>query len=241
MMIISVRILTLRIIQVDTLIKYLVDSLQSYESGHGDALHPIPLDPEKIFMGDHLALKPVTNEEFFWLKHSIGIGHIDEKLDAVMSTVASAMAPSSDLVSCAVPERSHMLCIHQSPSTRISYHHSDCVQVPSLPTLIPSSVDLLHHVRSGSGSVIIADQSEAGTVSTLPISGVSIPDLGHGPGAWRKAIKQWQEVDPVTNLCVLKDWPKNWYTGVMRTVTGSKRSQRQIVFEEYERYEILTI
>ena len=50
--------------QVDTLIKYLVYSLQNYESGHGDALHPIPLDPEKTFMGDDLALKPVTNDEF---------------------------------------------------------------------------------------------------------------------------------------------------------------------------------
>jgi hypothetical protein len=65
--------------QVDTLIKYLVDSLQSYESGHGDALHPIPLDPEKTFMGDDLALKPVTNHEFFRFKNSL-----DAKLDAIV-------------------------------------------------------------------------------------------------------------------------------------------------------------
>ncbi|KAF8816795.1 hypothetical protein BYT27DRAFT_7247967 [Phlegmacium glaucopus] len=215
----------LRIIQVDTLIKYLVDSLQSYESGHGGALHPIPLDPKKTFMGDHLSLKPVTTEEFFQLKHSIS--HMDEKLDAITSTISSAMEGSSDLVSCAVPE-------HSSPSKHMSYQqslHTDRVQIPSPSPINP------HHVRSGLDSSTIANSGATSCVqvqSALPISGVSIPDLGHGPGAWRRAIMQWQEVDPVTN-CALKDWPKHWYTGVMRTVTGSKRSQQQIVFEEYER------
>ncbi|KAF8798245.1 hypothetical protein BYT27DRAFT_7264839 [Phlegmacium glaucopus] len=196
---------------VDTLIKCLVDSLQSYESGHGGALHPIPLDPKKTFMGDHLSLKPVTTEEFFQLKHSIS--HMDEKLDAIVSTISLAMEGSSDLVSCAVPERS-------SPSKHMSYQqslHTDRVQIP-----LPSPINP-HHVRSGLDSSTIANSGATSCVrvqSALPISGVSIPDLGHGPSAWRRAIMQWQE---------------HWYTGVMRTVTGSKRSQRQIVFEEYER------
>ncbi|KAF8797576.1 hypothetical protein BYT27DRAFT_7228935 [Phlegmacium glaucopus] len=197
---------------VDTLIKYLVGSLQSYESGHGGALHPIPLDPEKTFMGDHLSLKPVTTEEFFQLKHSIS--HMDEKLDAIASTISSAMEGSSDLVSCAVPERS-------SPSKHMSYQqslHTDHVQIP-----LPSPINP-HHVHSGLDSSTIANSGATSCVraqSALPISGVSIPNLGHVPGAWRRAIMQWQEVDPVTN-CILKDQPKHW-------------SQQQIVFEEYER------
>ncbi|KAJ7898823.1 hypothetical protein B0H14DRAFT_3554223 [Mycena olivaceomarginata] len=40
--------------QVDTLMKYLVDSLQSYETGHGDALCPVPHEADKSFMGEHL-------------------------------------------------------------------------------------------------------------------------------------------------------------------------------------------
>ena len=70
--------------------------------------------------------------------------------------------------------------------------------------------------------------------SSPPIAGVSIPSLGHAPGAWRRAVKQWTEVDPQTGLA-LKDWPAKWYTGLMRTTTGSLRSQRQVIFEEYER------
>ena len=69
--------------------------------------------------------------------------------------------------------------------------------------------------------------------SSLPIAGVSIPSLGHAPGAWRRAVKQWTEVDPQTGFA-LRDWPTKWYTGLMRTTTGSKRGQRQIIFEEYE-------
>ena len=67
----------------------------------------------------------------------------------------------------------------------------------------------------------------------FPILGVLVPDLGHSSGAWKQAIKQWEEYDPMTKYA-LKDWPKDWYTGVMRTVTGSKRSQQQIVSKEYE-------
>ena len=69
--------------------------------------------------------------------------------------------------------------------------------------------------------------------SSLPIAGVSVPSLGHAPGAWRRAMKQWMEVDPQTGLA-LRDWPAKWYTGLMRTTTESLRSQRQIIFEEYE-------
>lgn len=51
--------------------KYLIDSLQSYESGHGDALSPVQNEPEKSFMGDHTLLQPVTKEEFRVFSSSI--------------------------------------------------------------------------------------------------------------------------------------------------------------------------
>jgi len=34
--------------------KYLIDSLQSYESGRGNALYPVCTEPEKRFMSDHI-------------------------------------------------------------------------------------------------------------------------------------------------------------------------------------------
>ena len=70
---------------------------------------------------------------------------------------------------------------------------------------------------------------------TAPHVNVSIPDLGRSRRAWRRAIKQWEEVDPITKLA-LKDWPEEWYTGEMCEVTGSKRGQRERVFKEFARY-----
>ena len=61
----------------------------------------------------------------------------------------------------------------------------------------------------------------------------AIPDLGRAPGAWLRAVKQWEEVDPITNYA-LRDWPKEWYEG--NSPTASKRNQRKTNFEEYIRY-----
>ena len=74
-------------IQCDTLIKYLVDSLQSFESGHGDALHPIPIDPINFFMGDHTAMAPATTEEVHQLSASISwnIQTLTTKIESVLS------------------------------------------------------------------------------------------------------------------------------------------------------------
>jgi hypothetical protein len=219
--------------QVDTLIKYLVDSLQSYESGHGDALHPIPLDSKKIFMGDHLALKPVTNHEFYQFKNNLG--RLDEKLDAIISTVALATGPPTTS-NAAGPDCTQTLINHSQ--TRI--RHSPYGRPASVSGSALVSIPIANPVEDSGCIFPVNGQATMATVQrtsklNLPISGVLVPDLGHSSGAWRRAIKQWEEYDPMTK-CALKDWPKEWYSGVMRTVTGSKRSQRQIVFEEYERY-----
>ena len=71
------------------------------------------------------------------------------------------------------------------------------------------------------------------SASAPPIADVSIPSLSRAPGAWRRALKQWTEVDPYTGLA-LKDWPTKWYKGLMKNKTASLQSQRQVIFEEYE-------
>jgi len=44
--------------------RYLLDSLQSYESEHGGALYPFRMEPDKSFMSEHTALQPPTTAEF---------------------------------------------------------------------------------------------------------------------------------------------------------------------------------
>ena len=50
-----------------------------------------------------------------------------------------------------------------------------------------------------------------------------------------RAIKQWEEDDATIGFKALKDWPESWYTGVMRTKFGAKRSNRKTIAMEYER------
>ena len=184
--------------QVDTLIKYLVDSLQSYESGHGDALHPIPLDPEKTFMGEHVALKPVTNHKFHQFRHSL-----NEKLDAIMSTVVSATTS----ITGSGAEHTQTLInksrtqIKHSPYGRpasISESASSLVSIPITDPVEDSSCTLPAPINGP------ATTATAQRTLKFPILGVLVPDLGHSSGAWKRAIKQWEEYDPTTK-CALKD------------------------------------
>jgi hypothetical protein len=55
-----------------------------------------------------------------------------------------------------------------------------------------------------------------------------IPNIPRGKDNWRKAVEQWDTL--------LRDWPEENYTGEMRTTAGMKRSLRQTIAEEYERW-----
>lgn len=68
----------------------------------------------------------------------------------------------------------------------------------------------------------------------VPYPDAVIPNLPRGADAWKGAIKQWNEKDSRTG-CALKDWPVEWYTGVMRTINQAKRHLRQLVNAEFER------
>jgi hypothetical protein len=71
---------------------------------------------------------------------------------------------------------------------------------------------------------------------SVPIIGESIPDFGHERGAWRKAITQWEQgTCEMPHDLALKDWQEAWYTKGMASVTGSKRSQRNSIADEYNR------
>lgn len=63
--------------------------------------------------------------------------------------------------------------------------------------------------------------SKSSSTKSVPIPGVSIPNLP--VGGWRVAVHQWENVDQTG--FALKCWPKAWYTGLMRTVMGTKRKK----------------
>ncbi|KAJ6497259.1 hypothetical protein DFH09DRAFT_945625 [Mycena vulgaris] len=205
---------------VDTLMKYLLDSLQSYETSHGDALCPVPREADKSFMGDHLRVAPVATEEF----------------RTVTSRIMTRIEEMSLNPTC---------CSHSSRNTKSVTPPSQSGPVQALPTTpgTDPTANTSQLQRGGQPIQPPRDESTASpTVPTIPMSqrksiipGVVIPDLKKGDLAWREAVRQWEEGDLLKGLKPLRDWPKEWYSDGMRLVTGTKRSQRKLVFDEYER------
>ncbi|KAJ7934594.1 hypothetical protein B0H13DRAFT_2227265 [Mycena leptocephala] len=182
---------------VDTLMKYLLDSLQSYEMGHSDALCPVPVEADQSFMGDHLLVRPVATEEFRSSKPT--------------RLYAGRSVPSGS-------GHSQLLASFTGDRTgRVSAQLSLPNRVPTPPLRKESPV---------LGSIPISDR-----VAIIP--GVGIPNLKKGETAWLDAIQQWEHGDAAKGLMALRDWPAEWYTGGMRRVTGSKRSQRKLISDEF--------
>lgn len=206
----------------DTLIKYLVDSLQSYESGHGDALCPISKEAEKSFMGDHLRVGPVSTEEYRRRQDLV-----DEKMAAIFQAISLNITST---------HRSRIPQVGIGiTETELQSTVRDNLEILSMP---PHTFDTTSENSAEFESTVplpAASPRSTALPKPVPIPGVSISDLGHGSTAWRTAIRQWEDKDPLTGLVGLKYWPREWYTGVMRTHTGAKRSTRKIIAEEYER------
>ncbi|KAK7015976.1 hypothetical protein R3P38DRAFT_2542938 [Favolaschia claudopus] len=199
---------------VDTLMKYLLDSLQSYETGHADALCPVQHEVDKSFMGEHLLVKPVTVGEFRATASEIMAQLKAMSLDAKNSHPRQA----TPMLSAGHSTRSPLLPSTAPPQTSAAHQDASAEEAPSPHT--PS--------RPNSRAPTLSERVEV-------ISGVFIPDLKKGDGAWLEAVRQWEHGDEAQGLKPLRDWPREWYSDGMRKVTGTKRSHRKLIFDEYER------
>lgn len=193
--------------------KYLIDSLQRYETGHGDALSPTPRDAEKSFMGEHNLVRAVTVNDFHVFSTSVLAA-----LNSRGSPCAGGHGRSSPSSPCSAPLVSLLPTDTPVPTGTFN-----------LPTQHPTVVSPPHN--SHTQLIPASTHSEA----PIPTAGVLITDLGRQRGAWRRALTQWKEPDPISKLPALQDWPEEWYTGPQKCVTASKRSIRMRISMEYDR------
>ncbi|KAF9056963.1 hypothetical protein BDP27DRAFT_1433134 [Rhodocollybia butyracea] len=194
---------------VDTLMKYLMDSLQSYETGHGNALCPSRFEPAKSFMSDHSLDQPVTVNDF--------------------RRFSDAMMGANQRV---------IDMLHAAPELSLAHMR----QMSLAGTEAQGNALQSSHIFSADQSMGHIPVEKHGCQKpakerNAPIPGVVVPDISkHGEDLFLAVVKQWEEGDPSQGLVTpLKDWPVEWYTGNMRLVTGTKRSNRKLVAEEYER------
>ena len=219
--------------EVDVLMKYLINSLINLEDGHQDALNPTAIDKSKFYLSEDELTKPITRADVHYLKETI--------ITAVQTTVKTAIQSGPTLgVGAGGP------CTGSITEGSLRTAVSSCLGGP-----VEMTSGDLEAISSGCESPTVSQQStpDLETLSIaktcqstqwpkgwLPIPGVSIPNIGRSHDSWREAIRQWEQGDPSKNICALKDWPTEWYTGLMRPLTGVKRQNRRLISEEYERW-----
>ncbi|KAL0960983.1 hypothetical protein HGRIS_005980 [Hohenbuehelia grisea] len=199
----------------DTLLRYLLDELHSYEEDYGDSLRPIQRDNELTLMGEGQITAPVSTEALQLYHrqlrnygHKQPVGYQDMYQD-------STHGPSFPSISIPVP------------------FHLNTPQ-PSLPTArhneyVPSSTP--------------SQATTAKSPRALPTHTEIIPDLpirlsngsrSHPRESWRLVVKHWEVGDPPRGLKTpLKDWPPSYLRGANRELFGQKYYLRRVIATEF--------
>lgn len=200
----------------DTLIKYLINSLQRYENGHGNALQPVPTEIDKSFNGDHMLTNIVTGAEIREMAASMQrcFNTSVEEIKAAFSKEATAL---------------------NNPTARSSPNQNTLTQtLGSLGVSSPSQSRTEKSACRGNHPSTGAHRQQPRS-ATSP--GLSIPNISRGPEGWWEAVKQWNEDDPLTGMPALKNWRPEWYDrGGNKIAFGMKRTQRRYIAEAFERY-----
>ena len=141
--------------------KYLVDSLQSYESGHSDALCPVQREADKSFMGDHKLFEPVTVNEFRTISSSI-THTIKETINAAITSMVmlgrsdppagrpSSRLPTTNDQATAIGDRS--TCRNQQlvPAMLPTSHHQARHPGGGTPLPVERLSNILHNISNHS-------------------------------------------------------------------------------------------
>ncbi|KAF5331270.1 hypothetical protein D9611_013091 [Ephemerocybe angulata] len=211
---------------VDVLLKYLVNSLHSVENTYRSALDPDrrPLANSCSVLGSNKPCEPVSKEDILDLKACLA-----KKMETLSLAVSQnvTVAQRTFSFSQTLPGAAAMSPIINPTLPHTPYH-------PAAST-VPTSCTPPDNVPCFNSMSELARPVYARQARTRPppIPGVFIPNLPAGSGAWKEAVRQWEEGD--VDLVPLRDWPPAWYTGDMRTTFGAKRGDRKTVAEEYER------
>ncbi|KAM6495111.1 hypothetical protein JOM56_009734 [Amanita muscaria] len=207
----------------DTLTRYLVDSMQSFESNHGDALHPAQRGrPEGRGPLNDGAMKPsellLSSSAKFHAEMSANMKDIKDVLTLITT-------------------RPHTGHTHACPSLPISEPRPFAIFPQAVAPLASESDPFFSQPQSTLPNNNMTHRSTPPSGAVLPPSAppaLRIDDLKRGKDAWLQAVHQW-EVAAADGIPPLRSWEVEWYTGGMEPLFGAKRGQRKIIAEELAR------
>ncbi|KAK7034128.1 hypothetical protein R3P38DRAFT_3496395 [Favolaschia claudopus] len=244
----------------DTLIKYLLDELNTYEDDYSGMLLPTKPDTDKSFLGEATSTAPATAENITMLHQSLSadIRTLSTEFDKLLRIVAAAVtAPESTTVQRNVQPHSNLQRNHLgnfTPTTiqiqTLSTSHPFGSGRPSIPISSPSFPSHVSPASSSVSSVNSASSRQSQPQPPalirggrpLPDAGLIVPDVpvtlpsgakSKRSESWIIIAQHWEHGDPAHGLTTpLKDWPKEWLRGTNKPL-AMKHMQRRIIATEF--------
>lgn len=185
---------------------------------------PVQNRPQESFNGDSVLLSTITACE-----QREANAAFNRKIESFETRLFEALAlgASSGLL-CTSPPAMPPL-----PIPALTFCTSLATVSPSPPSITPA---IFQHVCSQQIPESSLPQPTPATPpksppKALPMQGIKIPDLAKG--RWMEAVLQWESPNKATltamgGIC-LRDWPREWYTGLNKKIYGAKRGQRELI------------
>jgi hypothetical protein len=228
----------------DTLLRYLLDELHSYEEDYSGALCPVQDESHISLLGEHRLVGPASTEEVRMLHGSISSEFkvVQNDLGAMKLAVNKLMATLTDLTQNNLFIASHRQALPQQaivqPIANINQPPPSLLTRTLVPISVPPQSLPLHPTRPL--SVGCSDTNV--TSRQLPQSNLLIPDIPllHPDGtrsprsdSWREIVEHWENGDPSRGLhTALKDWPVDWLRGPNK-LFAMKHHHRAVIAKEF--------
>ncbi|KAJ7742394.1 hypothetical protein B0H14DRAFT_2407147, partial [Mycena olivaceomarginata] len=227
----------------DTLIKYLLDELNTYEDDYSGMLLPVQPDTDRSFLGEGSSTVLATAENITLLHQllSADIRTLSGAFDKLLHVVADAVtSPGIFLTATGASANS----FHQPiPSPQFQIPPALTLTRPLIPiSLAPPgpSHPLPLNTTSNSQPVVLAGGRP------LPAMGLIVPDVpitlpsgkkSRRQDSWSIIMKHWEEGDPAHGLTTpLRDWPQDWLRGANKPLAMKHHQQKIVALEYIDQY-----
>ncbi|KAK6984285.1 hypothetical protein R3P38DRAFT_3410020 [Favolaschia claudopus] len=213
----------------DTLIKYLLDELNTYEDDYSGMLLPTKPDTDKSFLGEATSTAPAIAENITMLHQSLSadIRTLSTEFDKLLRIVAAAVTAPGNFAPTTIQIQT------------LSTSHPFVSGRPAIPSF-PSRVTPASSVSSVNLASSLQSQPPALTRGRpLPDAGLIVPDRPKSKRSesWIIIVQHWEDGDAEHGLTTsLKDWPKDWLLGTNKPLAMKHTQQRIIATEFIDHY-----
>ncbi|KAK7016148.1 hypothetical protein R3P38DRAFT_3400390 [Favolaschia claudopus] len=215
----------------DTLIKYLLDELNTYEDDYSGMLLPTKPDTDKSFLGEATSTAPAIAENITMLHQSLSadIRTLSTEFDALLRIVAAAVTAPASFAS------SHLLLISCIALTtgqpNAQPHLISSAKYRQFCTDNYSNTNSFHLTSLCLGTDRLFRHFPLVSLQSQP------PALTRGrplPDAWSDCSRHGDAEHGLTTS--LKDWPKDWLRGTNKPLAMKHTQQRIIATEFIDHY-----